>query len=46
MKDKKKKEMQPEDFDIEPLKKSKSDKVVPVKLTENSRFKFRCHKGV
>src|SRR3990172_428271 len=46
MKDKKKEEMQPEDFDIEPLKKSKSDKVVPVKLTENSRFKFRCHKGV
>ena len=40
------KDLKPEDFDIEPLKKSKSDKVVPVKLTENSRFKFRCHKGV
>ena len=48
MKDKKKKEKQPDDFDddISPLKKSKSDKVVPIKLTENSRFKFRCHKGV
>jgi hypothetical protein len=45
MKDKMK-EIQPEDFDIEPLKKSKTDKVVPIKLTENSRFKFRCHKGV
>jgi len=34
-------------FDDEtPLRKSKTDKVVPVKLTENSRFKFRCHKGV
>jgi len=42
----KKKERQPDDFDVEPLKKSKSDKVVPIKLTENSRFKFRCHKGV
>src|SRR5512143_4067544 len=40
------KEIQPEDFDIEPLKKSKTDKVVPIKLTANSRFKFRCHKGV
>ena len=48
MKDTKKKEKQPDDFDddISPLKKSKSDKVVPIKLTENSRFKFRCHKGV
>src|SRR6266540_6632331 len=45
MKDKMK-EIQPDDFDVEPLQKSKSDKVVPVKLTENSRFKFRCHKGV
>jgi len=44
----KKKEKQPDDFDddISPLKKSKNDKVVPIKLTENSRFKFRCHKGV
>jgi Fe-S-cluster containining protein len=38
--------MEAEDFDIEPLKKSKTDKVVPVKLTGKSRFKFRCHKGV
>ncbi len=45
MKDKMK-EIQPNDFDVEPLTKSKSDKVVPIKLTENSRFKFRCHKGV
>ncbi len=45
MKDKMK-EIQPDDFDVEPLQKSKSDKVVPVKLTENSRFKFRCHKDV
>jgi hypothetical protein len=45
MKEKKEK-MIAEDFDVEPLKKSKSDKVVPVKLTGKSRFKFRCHKGV
>jgi Fe-S-cluster containining protein len=45
MKDKKK-EIDPEDFDVEPLKKNKNDKVVPVKLTEKSRFKFRCHKNV
>jgi len=38
--------MKPQDMDINPLKKSNSDKVVPVKLTANSRFKFRCHKGV
>jgi len=38
--------MKPEDIIIEPLKKSDSDKVVPVKLTGNSRFKFSCHKGV
>jgi Fe-S-cluster containining protein len=42
----KKREMQPEDFDIEPLKKNKNDNVVPIKLTEHSRFKFRCHKDV
>jgi hypothetical protein len=45
MKDKKK-EMEEFDHDIEPLKKSGPDKVVPVKLTGKSRFKFRCHKGV
>lgn len=45
MKDKMK-EIQPDDFDVEPLTKSKSDKVVPIKLTENSRFKFRCHKDI
>ncbi len=28
------------------IRKDKSDKVVPVKLTGQSRFKFRCHKGV
>ncbi len=43
---KKKEKMVAEDFDVEPLKKSASDKVVPIKLTEASRFKFRCHKGV
>jgi len=42
----KKKEIKPEDIDIDPLKKSQTDKVVPIKLTEKSRFKFRCHKGV
>ena len=26
--------------------KGKSDKVVPVKLTKDSRFKFRCHPKV
>jgi uncharacterized protein len=40
------KEIKPDDFDVEPFTKSTSDKVVPIKLTENSRFKFRCHKGV
>jgi Fe-S-cluster containining protein len=45
MKDKKNK-MEAEDFDVEPLKKSNTDKVVPVKLMGDSRFKFRCHKGV
>mgnify|MGYP001581418081 FL=1 len=42
----KKKKMETVDFDIEPLKKSNTDKVVPIKLTEKSRFKFRCHKGI
>jgi uncharacterized protein len=45
MKDRGKK-MKSEDIKIEPLKKSDNDKVVPVKLTGNSRFRFRCHKGV
>jgi Fe-S-cluster containining protein len=39
-------EIDPIDFDIEPLKKNQNDKVVPIKLTGDSRFKFRCHKGV
>lgn len=43
---KKKEKMEAVDFDIEPLKQSESDKVVPVKLTGKSRIKFRCHKGV
>jgi hypothetical protein len=40
------------DFDQElaedsvPVTKGKSDKIMPVKLTGNSRFRFRCHKGV
>jgi uncharacterized protein len=34
------------DEDVDPLKKSQTDKVVPIKLTEKSRFKFRCHKGI
>ncbi len=43
---KKKEKMEEEDIHVEPFKKSQSDKVVPVKLTGKSRFKFRCHKGV
>ncbi len=46
MTEKKKEKMEAVDFEIEPLKKSNTDKVVPVKLTGKSRFKFRCHKGV
>ena len=46
MKNKKHKKMEAEDITVEPLKKSDTDKIVPVKLTGNSRFKFRCHKGV
>ena len=46
MKDKKKEKMMAEDIKIEPHKKSDTDKVLPVKLTGNSRFKFNCHKGV
>lgn len=44
MKEKKKKEAT--DSEIDPLKNSNTDKVVPVRLTEKSRFKFRCHKGI
>lgn len=43
---KKKDEMIAEDIKVEPLKKSDTDKVLPVKLTGSSRFKFSCHKGV
>jgi Fe-S-cluster containining protein len=46
MKDKKKEKMIAEDIKVKPFKKSDTDKVLPVKLTGNSRFKFRCHKGV
>jgi Fe-S-cluster containining protein len=46
MKDKKKQKMKSVDIEVEPFRKSDSDKVVPVKLTGNSRLKFRCHKGV
>jgi len=42
----KKEEMKPEDIDVDPLRKNSGDKVIPVKLTDKSRFKFRCHKGV
>jgi uncharacterized protein len=46
MKDKKKEKMKAVDFKVEPLKKSDTDKVLPIKLTGNSRLKFSCHKGV
>ena len=42
----KKHKMVAEDIIVEPLKKSDTDKIVPVKLTGESRFKFSCHKGV
>jgi hypothetical protein len=45
MSKKKSNDVQDEDFDFA-VSKGKSDKVVPVKLTKDSRFKFRCHKGV
>lgn len=35
-----------DDFDFDMPKSKKGDKVVPVKLTRNSRFRFRCHPGV
>ena len=45
MSKKKSNDTEAEDFDFA-VSKGKSDKVVPVKLTKDSRFKFRCHKGV
>jgi len=38
-------DVEAEDFDFA-VSKGKSDKVVPVKLTKDSRFKFRCHPKV
>jgi len=46
MKDRKRKKMTAENIKVEPHKKSDTDKVLPVKLTGSSRFKFSCHKGV
>jgi hypothetical protein len=46
MKDKKKEAAAELEDDLIPLKKNKNDKVVPIKLTAGSRFKFRCHKDV
>ncbi len=43
---KKKEEMESVDIHVEPFKRTEPDKVVPVKLTGESRFKFRCHPGV
>jgi len=45
MSKKKSNDREDEDFDFA-VSKGKNDKVVPVKLTKDSRFKFRCHKGV
>ncbi len=45
MKEKKEK-MESVDIHVDPFKKTDADKVVPVKLTGESRFKFRCHPGV
>lgn len=42
----KKKEKQPEETAILTSKGKKNDKVIPVKLTKDSRFKFRCHPKV
>src|SRR5512139_3600634 len=42
----KEKEMEVDDFDLDLGKVKKDDKVIPVKLTRNSRFRFRCHPGV
>jgi Fe-S-cluster containining protein len=46
MSKKKSNDMEAEDFDFSVSKAKKSDKVVPVKLTKDSRFKFRCHPKV
>lgn len=43
---KKKQEEQPDETDILVNKGKKDSKVVPIKLTKNSRFKFRCHPKV
>jgi len=45
MSKKKHNDVESEDFDFA-VSKGKSDKVVPVKLTKDSRFKFRCHPKV
>jgi len=45
MSKKKQSDREAEDFDFA-VSKGKSDKVVPVKLTKDSRFKFRCHPKV
>jgi len=45
MSKKKSNDVEAEDFDFA-VSKGKSDKVVPVKLTKDSRFKFRCHPKV
>jgi uncharacterized protein len=45
MSKKKRNDIEEEDFDFA-VSKGKSDKVVPVKLTKDSRFKFRCHPKV
>lgn len=43
---KKQEKMKPGDVDVDPLTQSKNEHVVPIKLTDASRFTFRCHKGV
>jgi hypothetical protein len=45
MSKKKSNDREDEDFDFA-FSKGKNDKVVPVKLTKDSRFKFRCHPKV
>ena len=45
MSKKKSNDIEEEDFDFA-VSKGKSDKVVPVKLTKDSRFRFRCHPKV
>jgi len=46
MSKKKSNDVEAEDFDFAVNKGKKNDKVVPVKLTKDSRFKFRCHPKV